>query len=80
MQKVLLLINSFTSIAIVMTKRTPISDYVTERGQQTRLAKQIGVTQGAIYQMLKSGRDIFVLEHADGSVELEEVKKISGVA
>jgi len=62
-----------------MEKRTSITDYLRPKGEQTQkgLADLVGLTQGAIFQMVRDGRNIFVIEHLDGRVELEEVKRIT---
>lgn len=55
--------------------KIPLSEYQAIHGQ-TETARRAGVTQGAVWQMLQSNRQIFVIEHDDGTVELEEIKKI----
>jgi hypothetical protein len=56
--------------------RTPLSEYVDLHGQ-TETARRAGLTQGSIWQMLKSERRIFVIEHDDGSISLEEHKQLA---
>lgn len=64
-----------------METRTPLTEYLSRReNTQVRLAKTVGKTQGAIHQMIKSQRNIFVVEHSDGSLYLEEVKRLAGAA
>mgnify|MGYP005725964661 CR=1 FL=1 len=55
--------------------RTPLADYLATH-KQRELAAAVGLTQAAISLMLAKQRSIFVIEHADGKVELEEVKPI----
>lgn len=58
-------------------KKYTLRDYLDRPGKtQTGLAKDVGLTQGAINQMLKKKRNIFVIEHSDGSLKLEEVRLI----
>tara|TARA_R110002020_G_scaffold57074_2_gene157304 strand:- start:194 stop:385 length:192 start_codon:yes stop_codon:yes gene_type:complete len=56
-------------------KRYDLEKYVSKHGQ-TKTAERAGLTQGAIWQMLQGGRQIFVTEIDDDTVELEEVKPI----
>lgn len=56
-----------------MEKRS-LHDYVREHGQ-TATADRAGLTQGAIWQMLESDRQIFVDDHGD-TITLTEHKKI----
>ncbi|MCH8506845.1 MAG: Cro/CI family transcriptional regulator [Ectothiorhodospiraceae bacterium] len=60
-----------------MTTRSTLEQYLSQPGRsQAALARRTGVTQGAVHQMLRSGRCIFVVEHDDGSLELQEIKRI----
>lgn len=43
---------------------------------QARVAADIGVTQGAVWSMLRSGRRIMVCTHGDGRVEAYEIKPV----
>lgn len=52
-----------------------LAEYVQEHGQTTT-AERLGLTQGAIWQMLRSERDIVVREGDDGSLEAIERKRI----
>lgn len=64
-----------------METRTPLPEYLSRPGNtQVQLAQTVGKTQGAIHQMLKAQRNIFVVEHSDGSLYLEEVKRLAGAA
>lgn len=51
--------------------RHTLTDYVDANGQ-TATAKRAGLSQGAIWQMLKSNRQIFVIEQDDEHILLEE--------
>jgi predicted transcriptional regulator len=63
-----------------MDTRYELSDYLNRPGKtQVSLAKAVGLTQGAVFQMLRSDRSIFVIEREDGSLALEEVKTIGAV-
>ncbi|MEM1191529.1 MAG: Cro/CI family transcriptional regulator [Pseudomonadota bacterium] len=57
-----------------MEKRS-LQDYVEEHGQTTT-ARRAGLTQGAIWQMLNSDRQIFVDEDGQ-TVSLSELKEIT---
>lgn len=52
-------------------KRTPLKQFVDDLGQADS-AVLLGVTQGAISKALRSGRDIYVIEHEDGSYSARE--------
>lgn len=52
-----------------------LSQYVEKHGQ-TETASRLGLTQGAIWQMLKSERKIVVTELKNGEVEGWERKPI----
>ena len=45
-----------------------------EREGQANAAMRLGVRQSAVSKALRARRKIFVVIHADGSVEAEEVK------
>ena len=47
-----------------------------EQKTQAEVAAEIGVTQGAIWQMLRDQRQIELTIHEDGSVEAKEVKPV----
>jgi hypothetical protein len=55
-------------------KEIPLSKYIEIHGQ-TGLAKLVGLTQGAVYQMTISERNIFVVE-TDNEAALFETKQI----
>lgn len=52
-----------------------LSEYVSEHGQ-SETARRAGLTQGAIWQMLKTKRRVLVTDNGDGTVALEELKPI----
>lgn len=58
-------------------KKTPLTEYLNEpNNSQESLASAIGYRQSAISNMLKAKRNIFVITHDDGRVELLEEKVI----
>jgi predicted transcriptional regulator len=64
-----------------VAKRVPIAKFIATSGMsQTALAAAVGVTQGAINQMLRSERSIFVITNDDGSLRLEEIKPLGKAA
>lgn len=54
-------------------KRIPLNDFVDDRGQVSA-ATALAVTQGAVSKALRSGREIYVIEHDDGSYSAEELR------
>lgn len=52
-------------------KRKTLQEYLNGTTQYA-LAQAVGVTQGAINKMLHSDRDIVVITHRDGTIELHE--------
>ena len=58
-----------------MENGIPLKDYVAEHGQ-TDTAAAIGVTQSAVGQMLRAGREIYVVTLPDGSVEGKEWRTV----
>jgi hypothetical protein len=59
-------------------KKIPLSEYLELPGKsQQGLAASFNLTQGAISKMHRSGRNIFVIEHDDGRLELLEEKAIA---
>ena len=56
-------------------KKTPLSMFVDTHGQ-TVTGKLIGMTQGGVWQALKSKREIIVVENDDGSYHAYEKKLI----
>jgi len=59
---------------LLAMKEIPLHKYIEIHGQ-TGLAKLVGLTQGAVYQMTISKRNIFVLEN-DTEAALFETKQI----
>jgi len=51
-----------------------ISDFLKSRTQM-EVAKIMGVTQGAVHQMVKGGREIYFRQISDGEYEYYEIKK-----
>lgn len=51
-----------------------ISEFVKSR-TQAEVAALLGVSQGAVHQMLRAGRDVFFRQLDDGSFEHYEIKK-----
>lgn len=58
-----------------MNTEISLQEYLIGRSQSAA-AKALGVTQGAIWQMLRDKRDIRVRIGPDGAVEAVEVKPI----
>ncbi|TNE87037.1 MAG: Cro/Cl family transcriptional regulator [Gammaproteobacteria bacterium] len=54
--------------------KTPLNKFVAAHGQ-TETARLVGLTQGAIWQMLRSGRNICVVKDK-GTAYLEETKRL----
>lgn len=52
-------------------KKTPLPEYV-EQHTQVVTAERIGVSQGAISKMLRNQRQVFVVEHDDGTFSAVE--------
>lgn len=53
----------------------PLSEYVEKHGQ-TQTAIGLGVSQGAVWQMLQNERCIFVVESESGHISAYERKPI----
>lgn len=56
-------------------EKIPLAEYVAIHGQ-TLTARQAGLTQSAIWQMLSAERQIYVTPISDDFVELSEIRKI----
>ena len=54
---------------------TSLKDFVAKHGQKGA-GQLIGVTQGAVGQMLQNKRDIYIMERGDGQIETWERKPI----
>lgn len=52
-----------------------LTDYLKEK-TQAEVAADIGVTAGAVWQMVRAGRQINVTIHDDGKVEAHEIKPL----
>lgn len=61
-------------------KKIPLSEYLSGEGTQQKLADALGVQQTAVSQMARSGRNIEVTIHADGSIEAHEIRKLPAKA
>ncbi|WP_019363408.1 Cro/CI family transcriptional regulator [Pseudomonas asplenii] len=53
--------------------RITLTQFADSKGQ-TKAAKLLGMTQGALNKALRVGRDIYVTELPDGSFQAEEVR------
>lgn len=56
-------------------KKMSLTEYLNTR-KQADVAADIGVTAGAVWQMVRSGRQIDVTIHDDGRVEAHEIKPL----
>lgn len=65
-----------SAASILSMKEKSLQQYVEKYGQ-TETAKRLSVTQGAVWQMLKSNRIIKVVEHKNGRIEAYERKPIA---
>lgn len=64
-----------------MAKRILLKDYLERDGvTQQSVATGAGITQGAVHQMIKKDRKVYVIENDDGSITLEEVRRIGSAA
>lgn len=62
-------------------KKTPLVEYLALPGNsQSKLALRVGLTQGAISKMVRTGRKVDVVEHDNGGVELEEKRVINSAS
>lgn len=60
-------------------KRSSLEAFL-ENHSQLSVAQAVGISQGAVSKMLRTGRNITVVEHDDGRLELVEEKPILGSA
>lgn len=58
-------------------KETPLSEYVEAHGQ-TETARRLGLTQGSVWQMLKAGRAVLILEAECGAISFAYERKPIG--
>lgn len=56
-------------------QKMSLTEYLSTR-KQADVAADIGVTAGAVWQMVRSGRQIDVTIHDDGRVEAHEIKPL----
>ncbi|MBF6039450.1 hypothetical protein H8F22_11260 [Pseudomonas sp. P154a] len=54
-------------------RQLTLSQFATEKGQ-TKAGNLLGMTQSSINKALQAGREVFVMEHADGSYTAEELR------
>lgn len=59
-----------------MKTQMPLTEFAAIRGKQKLLATAIGITTGAMTQMVQSGRDITVFISDDGTLEAYETKRL----
>lgn len=59
-------------------KNETLQEFVAKVGQ-TEAARALGVTQGAIWQCLRDGRDVHVLHRDEGRVEAIEIKSFPAI-
>ncbi|MGP9823789.1 Cro/CI family transcriptional regulator [Ectopseudomonas khazarica] len=57
-------------------RRTPLAEYAAKRHAQT--ATRLGMSQGALSKAIREGRQIFVIESADGGISALEEKPFPG--
>lgn len=58
-----------------MTKFS-LGGYLATEGTQKKLADALGIQQSAVSQMVRSGRNIEIIVHADGRIEANEIRPI----
>lgn len=58
-----------------ISKSESLSKFLLDK-TQAEVAQIIGVTQGAVSQMVRSGRDIWIRVNADGSHEAVEITSV----
>jgi len=56
-------------------KKMTLAEYL-EGKTMAQVGKDIGVTEGAVWQMKRSSRHITITVHDDGQVEAHEIKPI----
>lgn len=56
-------------------KKISLTEYLKQK-TQAEVASEIGVTQGAVWQMVRAGRQIELTVHDDGRVEAHEIKPL----
>jgi len=56
-------------------QKIPLSKYL-EQKTQAEVATEIGVTQGAVWQMVRAGRQIELTIYDDGRIEAHEIKAL----
>ena len=53
--------------------RIPLSQFAETNGQ-TKTAVLLGMTQGALNKALRVGRDVYVMEHGNGTYTADELR------
>lgn len=56
-------------------RKIPLTEYLKQK-TQAEVASEIGVTQGAVWQMIRAGRQVELTLHDDGRVEAHEIKPL----
>ncbi len=54
-------------------RRITLNKFAAEKGQ-TKAAALLGLRQGSLSKALRTGRDIYVTEHDDGTFSAEELR------
>ncbi len=57
-------------------RKISLSEYLASEGTQQKLADALGIQQSAVSQMVRSGRNIEITLHRDGSIEANEIRAI----
>lgn len=53
--------------------RKPLKEFAASHGQ-TKAAELLGMAQGSLNKALRVGRNIYVIENADGTFSAEEIR------
>jgi len=54
-------------------RRISLDEFASEKGQ-TNAASLLGMSQGALNKAMSVGRNIYVIEHEDGTFSAEEIR------
>ncbi|WP_028627685.1 Cro/CI family transcriptional regulator [Metapseudomonas resinovorans] len=54
-------------------KRVQLSEFAKAHGQ-TKAAQLLGMAQGSLSKAIRTGRDVYVTEHEDGTFTAEELR------
>lgn len=63
----------------MIEKTVPLREFLKGRTQK-EVAAILGRTQGAVFQMLRDNRQIFVTSHIDGTFSAYEIKRFEATA